>query len=95
MISFIFETNLHCCIDLNAAIPRQNIVRDILAYVEFGHLTPFLVMECPDLLSIKPMQEIQVPNTRAVPIFRCKERHLDFIAGRVGESYPSFIGQLS
>lgn len=52
------------------AIPRQNIMRDIFGYVKFGHLTPFLLMECPDLLSIKPMQQIQVPNIRAVPIFR-------------------------
>ena len=91
MVIFIFVTNLHCCVDLNAAIPRQNIVRDIFGYVKFGHLTPFLLMECPDLLSIKPMQQIQVPNIRAVSIFRCKEHHLHFIAGRVGESYPSFI----
>lgn len=82
MVIFIFVTNLHCCVDLNAAIPRQNIMRDIFGYVKFGHLTPFLLMECPDLLSIKPMQQIQVPNIRAVPIFRCEEHHLRFIAGR-------------
>ena len=76
MVIFIFVTNFHCCVDLNAAIPRQNILRDIFGYVEFGHLTPCLLMECPDLLSIKPTQETQVATIRAIPILRCKEQFI-------------------
>ncbi|XP_068686813.1 uncharacterized protein CXorf58-like [Montipora foliosa] len=54
------------------AIPRHNIVRDIFGYVEFGLTTPQLLKECPDLLSIKPTQEIQVANIRTIPILRKK-----------------------
>lgn len=55
----------------NVAIPRQNIVRDIFGYVEFGLTTPRLVEECPDLLTIRPAtQEIQVARIRAIPVYR-------------------------
>ena len=55
----------------NVAIPRQNIVRDIFGFVEFGLTTPRLVEECPDLLTIRPAtQEIQVASIRAIPVYR-------------------------